>query len=357
MPRRLLGIVLSFCLFLALLGVLYLNRYLYLRQLLYHSQLQVYAQHFRLRRRRARFSENFRRLWVWAARFSSVWEDVCLALQPATVIDWERRRFKDYWTSIVEAGRKPGRPEISREEIDLIKKMATENPAWGPKRIQGEMKDLGFPRHIGTIRKHMPKRDPDPTRRLRWRKFLKLNMPRIAAMDFFLIPRAGKRLPLVGFFVIAHDRRRLLHIYVTEHPTADWLRQQLLLAFGDDSRLRFLIQDNDKLFQPIQKFIRAMQVRPIHTKYRSPWMNGIAERFVRIVREELLNFVIAHDEVHLRTLLLEYKEYYNADRTHSTLDMDSPGGRTPQLKPPNSRVVRMPRMRGLHSRYEWQEAA
>ena len=94
------------------------------------------------------------------------------------------------------------------------------------------------------------------------------------------------------------------------------------------------------------------------TQYRSPWQNGIAERFVRTVRQELLNFVVAKDEQHIRTLLLEFKSYYNADRCHSSLDGDAPDRRPARDHPPErGKVVRLPRVRGLHSRYEWRNVA
>ena len=206
--------------------------------------------------------------------------------------------------------------------------MNRENPFWTPRRIQGELyRSAGIRLHLDTIRKYMIRRSPDPIKALSWKKFLALHMPEIAAMDFFTIPRVGKN-PLIGFFVLAHDRRKLLHINVTASPTGEWLRDQLMLALGTSANLKYILSDNDQLYRPVRQFInQVLSLNSVTTQLASPWQNGIAERFVRTLREDLLNCIIPYSESLVRARLQEYLRYYNEDRTHFSIDLDSPDGR------------------------------
>jgi hypothetical protein len=122
--------------------------------------------------------------------------------------------------------------------------MAIENPTWGAPRIHGELKMLGFDISERTVQHWMRKapRSPEPAKR--WAAFVANHREAIAAMDFFTVPTATFGV-LYCFFVIAHDRRRILHFNVTKHPTSDWVSQQLREAFPYDSAPRYLILDRD----------------------------------------------------------------------------------------------------------------
>jgi transposase InsO family protein len=176
-------------------------------------------------------------------------------------------------------------------------------------------------------------------------------------MDFLVVPTAGFRL-LYAWFVIGHDRREIIHFGVTEHPTSSWVMQQLREAFPYDTAPRFLIFDNDSIFSNrVAESIQNLGIEPRRTAFRSPWQNGIAERWVGSARRELLDHVIVLNEDHLRRLLREYVDYYNADRVHTMLQ-DSPMGRPTECRPSSkAQVVGIPKVGGLHHRYEWQEAA
>ncbi len=291
--------------------------------------------------------------------FPDAWRSVTLFVTPATVLDWHRRRYKDFWTFVTSFRKRGGRPCIPEHVKEFIGRLARDNPSWQPRRIQGEVfRVLGERLHIDTVRKYRPKRNPDPRRVLSWATFLKLHCPSISAMDFFAIPRIGKN-PLFGFFVIQHERRKLLCLNVTERPTADWIREQLIQAFvGQPHILRFLISDNDVLFQPVREFIEGtLDLVSLCTQIASPWQNGIAERFVRTVREELLQFMLPLSETVVRQRLLEYMAYYNQHRTHASVDLDSPEGRETGPPPGNNvRLLRKPVLGGLHSTYHWEAA-
>jgi hypothetical protein len=123
-----------------------------------------------------------------------------------------------------------GRKRVSKQLQNLIFRMVAENSTWGAPRIHGELRMLGFDVSERTVLRWMRKapRDPEPARQ--WASFLKNHREVIAAMDFFTVPTLTFRV-IYCFFVIAHDRRRILHFNVTRHPTSGWVSQQLREAF------------------------------------------------------------------------------------------------------------------------------
>jgi transposase InsO family protein len=146
-------------------------------------------------------------------------------------------------------------------------------------------------------------------------------------MDFFTVSTLNFSL-LYCFFIIGHDRRRILHFNVTRHPTSAWIVQQLREAFPYQSAPKFLIFDHDaKYGLDVPAAIRTMKITGTRTSIRSPWQNGIAERWVGSCRRELLDHVIPINSRHLKRLLLDYISYYHADRTHLGLGKESPAGR------------------------------
>ncbi len=172
-------------------------------------------------------------------------------------------------------------------------------------------------------------------------------------MDFFTVPTLTFGL-LYCFFVINHDRRRFLHCNVTRHPTTAWVAQQLREAFPYDSAPRYLILDREHTFHgEVLEAAETLGVIPVHTAIRSPWQNGVAERWVGTCRRDLLDHVIVLNERHLRRLMQEYVRYYHDDRTHLGLAKNTPAGRKAWNNPdPHGRVASMPRFGGLHHRYD-----
>ena len=180
----------------------------------------------------------------------------------------------------------------------------------------------------------------------------------LAAMDFFTVPTLTFRL-LYVLLVIQHHRRRVLHVNVTAHPSAAWVSQQLREAFPFERRSRYLVLDRDSIFSAeVSGVLERMEVRPVRTSFQSPWQNGVAERWVGTCRRELLDHVIVLNEEHLLRLLREFLAYYHSDRTHLSLGKDPPTTRAvcPQSSP-HATVASLPRVGGLHHRYEWREAA
>ena len=169
-------------------------------------------------------------------------------------------------------------------------------------------------------------------------------------MDFFTVPTITFGV-LYCFFVISHDRRRILHFNITKHPTSSWIIQQLREAFPFGAAPRFLIHDRDaKYGTDVPAAIRSLKINAVRTSFESPWQNGVAERWVGSCRRELLDHVIALNERHLKRLLSEYVSYHHEDRTHLGLGKETPGCRTRCGS--SGRVLSHDRLGGLHHRYD-----
>ncbi len=229
---------------------------------------------------------------------------------------------------------------------------------WGAPRIHGELLKLGFDVSEITVSRYMPRRPVDPDKVKRWMAFLRNHKDAIAAMDFFTVPTASLRM-LYVLFVIEHGRRRIVHFNVTPNPTSAWVIQQLRESFPYDSAPRHLIFDRDTIFSPaVMRFVRAMGTKPCRTAYRSPWQNGVAERWIGSCRRELLDHVIVFDRRHLVQLMRAYLGHYHEDRCHLGLAKDAPRGRNVASRPSGTaKIVALPRVGGLHHRYAWREAA
>ncbi len=232
----------------------------------------------------------------------------------------------------------------------MIFRMVVENPTWGAPRIHGELLMLGFDVSERTVSRWMKRAPRDPEPATRWLTFLRNHREAIAAMDFFTVPTITFS-ALYCFFVISHDRRRILHFNVTKHPASSWIIQQLREAFPFGSAPRFLIFDRDaKYGLEVPTAVRSLRVNPIRTSFESPWQNGVAERWVGSCRRDLLDYIIAVDERHLKRLLAEYIRYYHEDRTHMGLGKGTPDGRPRTIA--SGRVLSHVRLGGLHHRYD-----
>jgi len=296
--------------------------------------------------------------WTWIRGRWSNWTDFLVIVKPETVVKWHRRGFKLYWTAISKNGKRKGRPRINLEVSKLIKCMSKENINWGAPRIHAELLKLGFGVSERTVSRYLPKREPDKTKIANWKTFLKNHQNEITAMDFFTVPTVNFK-QLYGFFIINHNRRKIIHFAVTYNPSSLWVSQQIRNAFPYDTAPKYLIFDRDTIFgKEIIKTLQSFKICPVRTDYKSPWQNGIAERWVGNVRRELLDHVIIFSEKHLVRLLTSYIDYYNRYRCHCALDKDSPKGRFVQLKPDsNSKVKSLCVVGGLHHRYQWKSAA
>src|SRR5262245_22590590 len=172
--------------------------------------------------------------------------------------------------------------------------MARDNPTWGRRRIQAELRFLGYDVAALTVAKSMGRtsRHPSPT----WRAFLAAHRHEIAAVDFFVVPTLTFRL-LFGFLILRHDRRELLHLGVTDHPTAAWAAQQIVHAFPDETAPAYLLRDRDAIYAAdFQRRVERMGIRQVVIAPRAPWQNPLAERVIGSIRRECLDLVIVLSE-------------------------------------------------------------
>ena len=287
--------------------------------------------------------------WVIARRVWSAWKESLIIVTPETVVRWHRTGFRMYWRLISRVRTQVGRRRTPKEVRELIFRMVAENPTWGAPRIHGELLMLGFDLSERTISRWMKRapRDPDPAKR--WLAFLRNHREAIAAMDFFTVPTITFGV-LYCFFTISHDRRRILHVNVTKHPTSGWIIQQLREAFPFGSAPRYLIFDRDaKYGLEVPGTLRSLNISPVRTSFESPWQNGVAERWIESCRQDLLDHIVAVNERHLKRLLSEYVRYHHEDRTHFGLGKGTPGYRIRSTTA--GRVLSQDRLGGLHHRY------
>jgi putative transposase len=263
-------------------------------------------------RRRPVLGPADRLFWILLRRFWSGWAESLAIVQPDTVVRWHRAGFRIYWNWLSRCSERSGRPPLPREVRALIRRMAAENP-WGAPRIHGELLRLGIDVSERSVSRYLRTLPCTPRAGQTWTTFLRNHRNGNAATDFFSVPTATFRV-LHVLLVIRHGRRDVARCAVTTTPTAASLARQLREAFPFDSAPRFLIFDRDAIFAAgVTATLRSMQIEPTRTSCRSPWQNGVAERFVGTVRQELLDHVIVLNEHHLRRLLDSFIAYYNQD--------------------------------------------
>ncbi len=276
--------------------------------------------------------------------------------RPDTICRLHRKCFGKYWSRVSKNGK--GRPSVTAEIRERIRRLITENPGWGAPRIHGELLKLKIKVSLRTVSRILRAFRPNGGKGNKWNTFARNQSRAFAAMDFFVVPTLTFR-QLYGFFIIGHGRRRILYFAVTYRPTQQWVAEQLRMAAEKLAGIKYIIHDNDPVFSAmVKRTMRSLGItsKPI-TPY-SPWENGIAERWVGSVRRELLDHVIIINQRHLYKLLEEYVEYYNDDRTHLSLGKDSPAGRPVQKKQSeDDKLIALPRCGGLHHKYEWRQAA
>ena len=297
-----------------------------------------------------------RLFWIALRQLWSRWADVLVIVKPETVVGWHRAGFRLYWRW--RSRPRGGRPKITPEIRALIHRMAEENEGWGAPKIHGELLKLGFVVSERTVARYLRRvhRRGDPGQR--WLAFLQNHREVIAAFDLFTVPTVTFQL-LYCFFVIEHGRRKILHFNVTRHPTAEWVLQQLREAFPEAAPYRYVIFDRDSKFDAdVIKFLKATGLMPKRTSVQAPWQNGLAERWVGSCRREILDYVIALNEQHLRRLIRDYVNYHHDDRIHDSLEKDTPNRRPIEPKSAaEATLISLPRLGGLHHRCVWRRAA
>ena len=277
---------------------------------------------------RPRFSWTDRALVATLARLVPRERWAAFLVTPETILRWHRALVRRYWTY---PHRRPGRPRLPADTVELILRLARENPRWGYLRIVGELKKLGVTVSKGSVanvlRHH---RLPPAPRRAgpTWTEFLRAQAKGIVATDFFTVDTVCLRRYYV-LFVIEVERRVVHLLGVTTNPNGPWVTQ-VARNFCTDledagRRLRFLIRDRDTKFTTsFDEVFASIGAETVLTPVRAPNANAFAERWVRTVREDCLDHLLVISRRHLERALAEYVAHYNQGRPHRSLDLTPP---------------------------------
>jgi transposase InsO family protein len=226
--------------------------------------------------------------------------------------------------------------------------MSRDNPLWGTERIRGELLKLGIAvsnRSIRRYRRPGASRPPSQT----WRTFLANHRPQLWAADLFTVQTLTFETLYVLLF-ITHGRREVVHWNVTAHPTAAWVWRQLLEATPWGRRPRYLVRDRDAIYgRDFVQRAKRLGIEALLTPVRAPRASAVAERGVGTLRRECLDRLIVLNERHLRSVLHEFARYYNRDRPHRTLRLETP---LPVARPSTGPIRARPVLGGLHHVYE-----
>jgi transposase InsO family protein len=280
-------------------------------------------------------------------------------VRPETLLRWHRRLVAKRWTY---PRRHRGRPPIDADLVELILRLARENPRWGYLRIQGELKGLGVRVAATTIRRVLARGGLPPAGRRfgqSWRDFLRAQASSLLAADFLTVDTVFFRRLYVLVFIELDTR--VVHVAgVTGHPTAPWVTQQarnLAIQLGDALCARkFLIHDRDALFAgSFDQVFRSEGLRVIKTPVRAPTANAVCERWIGSLRRECLDWIPIVTRRQLETAVQAYVCHYNAHRPHRALGLRPPQGGLVRLVASRSspcHVHRHDRLGGLIHEYE-----
>ena len=270
-------------------------------------------------------------------------------VKPETVIRWQQELIKQFWT--YNHSKPVGRPSVSQDIKQLILSMKNDNNYWGCKKIQGELLKLGISLDKKTIRNILDdyRRRGKIKKPLSWRKFISVQANSIYAMDFFTTDTLLNQRFYV-FFIIHHKTREIVQFTITQNPTREWVRQQIIAFSECLNKTVYLIHDNAQQFK-----LDYLQynIKEICISANAPNMNAIAERFVMSARRESLDFFLLISEKQIRDILTEYINYYNALRPHQGIDQNTPQKYVPQIE---GEVRKNPVLGGLCYHYERKAA-
>ena len=256
------------------------------------------------------------------------WGEVFM-VTPATLLTWHRRLVARKWD--YTSRRRPGRPPTAAAIRKLVIHMATDNPAWGHRRVQGELVRLGHPIAASTVWQilHDAGIGPAPRRTgPTWKQFLTAQARGVLAVDFVHVDTVLLR-RIYALIVIEHGTRRVHLAGTTANPDGSWTTQaarNVLIDLGQRATsIKFLIRDRAGQFtSSFDAVFAAEGIRILASPPQAPRANAICERIIGTLRRELFDRLLIVNEHHLRRVLTEYLRHYNGARPHRALGQLTP---------------------------------
>ena len=286
---------------------------------------------------------------LWLAALSRLiprrrWGEV-FAVTPATLLAWHRRLVTRKWDHT--SRRRPGRPPTAAAISKLVIRIATDNPAWGHRRVQGELVKLGHPIAASTVWQilHAAGIGPAPRRKgPTWKQFLTAQAHGILAVDFVHVDTVVLR-RIYALIIIEHGTRRVHLAGITANPDAAWTTQaarNLLMDLGQRAAsIKFLIRDRAGQFADcFDAVFTADGIRILASPPQAPRANATCERVIGTLRRELLDRLLIVNEHHLRQVLTEYLLHYNTARPHRGLGQLAPA--QAHTRPPEINLAEYP---------------
>jgi putative transposase len=279
------------------------------------------------------------------------------SVSPRTLLRWHERLVARRWTY---THRRPGRPLVDREVQALVVRLARENPAWGYRRIVGELHGLGIGVSASSVRSILIRHrlPPAPERDgVSWRLFLRQQAATMLACDFLTVETVWLTRIYVLFFV-SLKRRRVEYVASTSNPDGRWVAQQArnlqMLLTDRKQSFRFLLHDRDSKFGgAFDEVFRAEGVKIIRTPVRAPNANAYAERWVGTVRRECLDRILIVNRRQLEHVLRVYTAHYNRHRPHRSLSLQPPDERpVVPVRGPARHIHKHELLGGLVNEYE-----
>ena len=250
---------------------------------------------------------------------------------PETLLRWHREASKRKWRRWRKQ-RGPGRPPMSDELVELIVRLGRENRRWGCIRIQGELRKLGIRVSATSVRRILRQHGigPAPRSGPTWSEFIRSQAHSVLATDFFTVDTVLLK-HLYLLFVIELSTREVHILGITHHPTGEFVTRIPRNLVGDlldrGRSVKFLIRDRDTKFTAsFDEVFSSEGIRVIKTPIRSPRANAFAERWVRTVRNECLDWLLVLSRSHLDRVLREYVAHYNRQRPHRGINLGVPAG-------------------------------
>jgi len=248
---------------------------------------------------------------------------------PDTILRWHRDLVARHW-DYSRCRKTAGRPPVAQEIVELILRMAKENPTWGYDRIQGALANLGHPvsdRTVGNILKaHGIEPAPDRRRQSTWKTFLEAHWDVLASVDFTTIEVWTKNGLVTCYllFVMELATRRVLFAGCTHNPDESWMYQIARnLSDSEDGflhRKKYLLMDRDAKFcEAFRVTLEQVGTESVRLPPRSPNLNPNIERFMRSVKEECLERMVFFGERSLYAAVLAFLAHYHAERNHQAL--------------------------------------